>query len=156
MTSSGVPPLVDVYPDEPGRASPFDPGGVGRLFVHLSNRNQCSYLMDRLPGGGPEGMDRLGRAFPMGYSTLFVLQKVCAVARDRDGVLTEDRPVPEHLRTQPAYAVLVHPRWSAIGGSAMVARDLALGEALEQARGLCNEPGRSVVVAIVTDEISWH
>ena len=150
MTASRIPPLVDLFPDTKGpRLSPFEPGGVGKLFIHVSNRNQCSYLFDALPVGF-EGMKQLDRAFPIGYATLYVLKKVCVV-----GKVHESR-IPASLKEAEAYSLLVDPRVSAIGSSALVSEEYSYEKAREVARDLSNRAECSVVVATLIESMSWH
>lgn len=144
-------PVVDLYPDQPGpKQSPFGLGGVGRLFVFASNRNQCSFLVDDLPE-----LAALDRVFPMGYSTLFVVQKVAAFRLGDDGAVLEDLEIPSVLRMQEQYAVLPHPQALLIGGGGLEQIEGDFARARARAVEACPK-ARAVVVGVVTDVLSWH
>lgn len=75
MPPSAFPYLPILLRDDEPRCSPMDPGGIGRLFVYITNRNHCTYVFDARP------MDRvfhdmLDATFPTGYAQLFVLEKI--------------------------------------------------------------------------------
>lgn len=156
MTRRRAPSLVDLSPDQPGpKASPFELGGVGRLFVVASNRNQCSFLVDDVPSG-PDALCDLERVFPMGYCTLFVLQKVAAIRVDDHGHMTEDHDIPLVLQSQSRYAVLPHPDFVRIGGAFLDFVDADFASVRDQARDRCHTGKCPLVIAVVTDEFSWH
>ena len=150
MSNERIPAFVDMYPEEEGtRRVAFEPGGVGDFFVHASNRNQCSYLMESLPSGYG-AMERFERAFPIGYSILVLLQKVCVVGREHES------RIPAALRQADNYAVLIDPRKSAIGGSALVSKESSYRVAKDVAHRLSIRTKCSTVVAIIVERIPWH
>ena len=58
------------------RENPFDRNAVGKYFVYLTNRKKCfSYLSDVLADFNLNN-EELYKAIPMGYTSLWVLERV--------------------------------------------------------------------------------
>lgn len=150
-----LPPIVDVTPGEPGERDPFARGGHGHTFYLLSNRNQVSTLVDEATRG-PVDFITLTKIFPMGYATLFVLEKRLAYALDGKGHIVVDAPrrrLDEHDGAR--FAIVPHPSVVGVGGHFF---DDAPSDATARlrAKALAKETRGPVVVARVIRSESWH
>lgn len=137
---------VDMFPDDPKpRRTPMDGGGKGSYFVYLTNRNQCSYLFS------PRAIDNAffeaaSLQFPMGYSTLFVLELLSSSKVDRSESLSP--------RT-PEFCVFTDPARTNMGSGATRSFHPTHEEAIAEVQRLRKESIRAVTTRVI-DRMSWH
>ena len=137
------------------RISPFDSGGQGLFFVYLSNRNHCSFLFS------PEFVthffqEDLYNFFPMGYSTLFLLEKLFLISSGKKAAGDFSALLKNRQTTKGNFAVVKDPATALTGGSAISGKYNDIYKAIKSARIKMEKQGASFVVARILDSYSWH
>ena len=136
---------ADLFPeDPPPRLRPFDPGGEGLYFVYLTNRNECSCL--HLPRPVDRAyLDLLDAHFPMGYSTLFVLEK-----------LSIERPEPRLLvPPERQFCLFADPEATSLGSGATLSTHVSHEDAVAELQREALA-GRRCLITRIIECSSWH
>ncbi len=153
---------IDLFPQEsPRGVSPMAPGGIGQHFMYWSNRNVCTLLYAPREFT-PELWARLTAEQPMGYSTMFILEKVgeCGRAGNRRPSDREIRMARHAAEQQPApakYCAFIDPAYVNVGGGALCERHPRAEDAYDDARAIVREHSKvRVLTCRVVSSESWH
>ncbi|PKL80563.1 MAG: hypothetical protein CVV27_00150 [Candidatus Melainabacteria bacterium HGW-Melainabacteria-1] len=142
-----TPNYQNLFPEDfPSQLKPFDPGGGGAWFAYVSNRNQATCLF--APRPLDELMRALNKALPVGYATLFLLEKVLV---HRPG-----EPTPALPPAGFAYGVFLGPEQAHVGSSAMLCESVSLEEADAAAAEYCRMQQMPAMVVRIVEILPWY